>query len=137
MVGPGVDGVRVTPYRFVYITTPDEGEAARIGETLVRERLAACANVLGQVRSFYWWEGEVQNDGEAVLVLKSREALIDALTDRVRELHSYSCPCVVALPIDAGNPAYLHWIEAETRGLGADGPSGNGTPGTTKPRGAE
>lgn len=100
---------------MIYITTSSREEAETIGRTLVEERLAACANVLGAVTSFYWWEGEVQADGEVSLVLKTRDDLVDALTERVKALHSYDCPCVVALPIAKGNPAFLDWIAAETR----------------------
>lgn len=100
--------------RFVYVTAQNRDEALAIGRALVGERLAACANVTTEVTSVYWWEGKVVEDGEAVLVLKSRASLIAKLTERVAELHSYSCPCVVALAIDDGNPAYLDWIAAET-----------------------
>ena len=64
--------------------------------------------------SFYWWDGEVQQDSESVLILKTRTELVPTVTERVGALHSYSCPCVVALPITAGNPAYLEWLAAET-----------------------
>ncbi len=104
----------VSDARFVYITTADRDEAVKIGRALVESRLAACANVTDRVTSIYWWDGAVQEDGEAVLILKSRAGLIDALTEKVKALHTYSCPCVVALPIDAGNAAYLDWIAAET-----------------------
>ncbi|RMG87562.1 MAG: divalent-cation tolerance protein CutA [Candidatus Dadabacteria bacterium] len=97
------------------MTVPSREEGLRIGRALVEERLAACANVLPGLTSVYWWEGEVQEDPEAALVLKSRADLVERLTERVRELHPYSCPCVVALPIAAGNPAFLDWIRAETR----------------------
>lgn len=100
--------------RFVYVTASNREEAVRIGRALVEARLAACANVIDGATSIYRWEGAVQEDREAVLVMKSRASLIDALSARVRELHSYSCPCVVALPIDAGNPDYLAWIARET-----------------------
>ena len=106
----------MSEYRFVYVTAKDDAEAAAIGQTVVSERLAACANVLGPIRSFYWWEGQVQDDREAVLVLKSRAALIDSLVARIKVLHSYSVPCVVSLEIVAGNPDFLRWIGAETRG---------------------
>ena len=102
-------------YRMIYITAGSRDEASTIGRTLVEERLAACANVLGEVRSFYWWEGKLQDDIEAALIAKTTEALVEQLIERVRALHSYDCPCVVALPIEAGNPAFLDWIEAETR----------------------
>jgi len=108
--------------RFIYVTARDEAEAARIGETLVRERLAACANVLAPVRSFYWWQGKVQDDREAVLVMKSRAALVDALVARVKALHSYSVPCVVSLEIERGNTDFLRWIDEETQSGEASGP---------------
>jgi periplasmic divalent cation tolerance protein len=108
----------VSEFRFVYVTAKDEAEAARIGRAVVSERLAACANVFGPIRSFYWWEGKVQDDSEAVLVLKSRAALIDSLVARIKSLHSYSVPCVVSLEIEAGNPDFLRWIGAETRAPG-------------------
>ena len=100
---------------LVYITAPDAEEARRIGCALVAARLAACANVYGGITSIYWWEGEIQEDTEAVLIAKTRESLVEALTETVRNLHSYECPCVVALPLTGGNPAFLSWIEAETR----------------------
>ncbi|MFO7899221.1 MAG: divalent-cation tolerance protein CutA [Planctomycetota bacterium] len=100
---------------FVYITASDADEAGRIARAIVDERLAACANVIDGVRSIYWWQGEVQDDAEAVLIAKTRRELVPALIDRVVELHSYDCPCVVTLPIEAGHPPFLRWVEAETR----------------------
>jgi periplasmic divalent cation tolerance protein len=101
-------------FRFVYMTTSGPEEARRIGRTLVEERLAACVNILEGMRSMYWWEGAVQDAHEAVLIAKTREELVERLTERVKALHSYSCPCVVALPIEGGNPAFLQWIAEET-----------------------
>ena len=72
--------------------------------------------MLGDIRAFYWWEGKVQDELETGFVLKTREELVDRLVARVKEMHSYSCPCIVALPIQGGNPDYLAWIEAETGG---------------------
>lgn len=100
---------------MIYVTAPDRDEALRIGRTLVEERLAACANVVDGVTSVYWWEGEVQEDAEASLILKSRRELVAALVARVKALHSYSCPCVVQLPIQDGNPEFLSWIVNETK----------------------
>lgn len=104
----------MTAARFVYITAGNRAEAVQIGRTLVEARLAACANVIDPVTSIYWWEGAVQEDTEAVLVLKTQAELVPALTERVKAMHSYSCPCVVALPIEDGNPAYIDWIARET-----------------------
>lgn len=100
--------------RLVYITAADLDEARRLAQALVSERLAACANILPGMQSYYWWEGAVQAAQEVVLIVKTRAARLDALIARVRALHSYTCPCVVALPITAGNPDYLAWIAAET-----------------------
>lgn len=100
--------------RLIYVTASSTDEATSIARSLVDERLAACANVLGGIRSFYWWDGKVQDDEEVALIAKTTSELVDAVVARVKALHSYSCPCVVALPIDAGNPAFLDWIKAET-----------------------
>jgi len=100
--------------RLIYITAESTDEARAIGRALVEARLAACANVLGPMTSIYRWEGVVQEGEEAVLIAKTTASLVDALTAKVRELHSYDCPCVDALPVDGGNPAFLDWIVAET-----------------------
>jgi len=99
---------------LVYITCGDEEEARRIGGTLVKERLAACGNVIGAMKSIYWWQGVVQEDGEAVLIAKTKSELLDRLCLRVKKLHSYEVPCIVALPIIGGNPDFMQWIEDET-----------------------
>ena len=99
---------------FCYVTAGSREEALAIGRTVVEERLAACANVLDGVSSIYWWQGTLEQASEAVLILKTRAELVERLTARIRELHRYDCPCVVALPIEAGNPAYLDWIARET-----------------------
>ncbi len=99
--------------RFVYITTKDKDEARRIGRDLVERRLAACVNIFDGMNSFYWWEGEVQDDQEAVLIAKTRADLMEDLVDRVKRLHSYDVPCVVGLPIAGGNPDYLAWVRDE------------------------
>ncbi len=98
----------------LYVTCANSGEASAIARTLVEERLVACANILGEARSFYWWEGKVQDETEVVLVLKTGRALSDAATRRIRDLHSYSCPCVVALDIQGGNLDFLNWIVTQT-----------------------
>lgn len=99
----------------LYLTAANQAEAEKISRTLVEERLAACANVLGAIRAFYWWEGRVQDDAEVALLLKTRSELVDAVVARVKQLHSYSVPCVVQWPIVAGNPDYIRWVEAETK----------------------
>ncbi len=99
---------------LVYITAGSREEALEIGRTLVQERLAACTNTLVPITSTYWWEGKVQQDEEVSLIAKTRADLVGPLTDRVIEIHSYDVPCVVALPILDGNPAFLQWISEQT-----------------------
>lgn len=100
--------------RFIYITVADMHEAKKIGRMLVEKRLAACVNLLDAMQSMYWWEGAVQESREVVLIAKTTRRLVSALTAAVKENHSYECPCIISLPIEAGNPAFLKWISDET-----------------------
>ncbi len=102
---------------FVYMTTATVEEARTIGRRLVETRLAACANIVPGMESIYRWQGRIETAQETVLIAKTRAVLVDQLCAKVRELHSYDCPCVVALPIGAGNPAYLRWLGDETTGV--------------------
>ncbi|MEN7973352.1 MAG: divalent-cation tolerance protein CutA [Verrucomicrobiota bacterium] len=107
---------------FIYVTAADEAEAKLIARSVVEERLAACANILGAIQSIYWWEGKVCEGAEVGLVLKTSDARKGELIDRIKQLHSYDCPCVVCLPITGGNPDFLDWIgrETNTRNNGQD-----------------
>ena len=98
----------------VLVTAGDAGEAARIGRTLVEERLAACANVVGPIRSVYRWRGAVEEAAEHLLLVKARAADLPALEARVRALHSYQVPEVLALPVAAGSAADLAWLAQST-----------------------
>jgi len=100
---------------FVYMTTADEAEAEKIGRVLVETRLAACVNLIPGMRSLYWWKDTIESGSEVVLIAKTRRSLLDDLTAKVRQLHSYEVPCVVALPITGGNPDFLAWLDKETR----------------------
>ena len=94
----------------VFVTAPSEADAARIGRTLVEERLAACANITGQIRSIYRWQDAIEDEAECLMVLKTSHACLDALIDRASELHSYDVPEIIAVPIHQGYPPYLDWI---------------------------
>lgn len=94
----------------VLVTGPDRDALLALGRSLVRERLAACANVLGDVTSVYRWAGEVEEADEALAILKTTGARLEALTARVRELHPYDEPEVVAVPVVGGSPSYLAWV---------------------------
>ncbi len=100
---------------MIYITTGSKEEASKIGRAVVEDRLAACANVLPGITSMYWWEGAVQENGEVALLLKTRQDLVDQVIAKVKQLHSYDCPCVISLPITGGNREYLDWIAGETQ----------------------
>lgn len=94
----------------VLVTAPDADTAARIARTLVEERLAACGNLVPGVRSIYRWEGAVHDEAEVLLVLKTTTGAVDRLRARVVELHPYSVPEVLALPVSAGHEPYLAWL---------------------------
>lgn len=101
----------------VLVTAESAEDAAAIGRTVVEERLAACANVVGPIRSIYRWQGAVEEAGEHLLLLKARAADVAALEARVRALHRYDVPEVLALRVHAGSAAYLAWLaDATTRG---------------------
>lgn len=101
----------------VLVTAGSMDEAARIGRALVEERLVACANVVGPIRSIYRWQDAIEDASEHLLLLKARAADVAALEVRVRALHSYDVPEVLALPVRAGAASYLAWLaEATTRG---------------------
>jgi periplasmic divalent cation tolerance protein len=98
----------------VYVTAPDLETAERIGAAMVEEGLAACANLLPGMRSIYRWRGAVERADEILLLLKTTPSRFDALEARVRALHSYETPCIVALPISQGSAPYLDWIVTGT-----------------------
>ena len=99
---------------WVYMTAESVDEARVIGKLLVEKRLAACVNIIENMTSIYWWEGQVREGRETVLIAKTRASHLPELIAEVRAAHSYACPCVVALPIDEGNPDFLEWIRQET-----------------------
>ncbi len=105
----------MTDALVVLVTTPTPEKAAELARALVEARLAACGNVVPGLRSIYRWEGKVQDDAEALLLLKTTRDRLEALRERVLALHPYRVPEVIALPIEAGSAPYLAWIAAETR----------------------
>ncbi len=109
----------MTEFLSVYVTTSDRSEAERIARSVIEERLAGCANLLGPVDSIYHWEGRLEQSQEQALLLKTRAELFTTLAQRIRQLHSYQQPCIVAWPIVAGDPGYLAWLAAQTKVVGA------------------
>ena len=99
---------------LVMVTASSEEEAVRIGRTLVEERLAACTNVIPGMRSLYAWEGNLKDEEEVLILMKTRRSHFSDLMKRVKQLHSYAVPEIIALPIVAGSEEYLAWIDAST-----------------------
>lgn len=100
---------------IVLITASSEDEAAKIGSALVDEHLAACVNIVPGVRSLFFWEGKTQDGRELLLICKSRQPLLGRLIARVKSLHSYTVPEVIALPVVGGSEDYLRWLREATR----------------------
>lgn len=99
---------------IVLTTLPADADASSFARTIVEERLAACVNVLPVMESTYRWEGQVEGESERQVIMKTARTCLEALWDRVRELHPYDVPEFVAIPIVEGNDAYLRWIAEST-----------------------
>ena len=99
---------------FVYTTYPSLVEAERIGKAVLERRLAACVNILPGMISHYWWEGAIERGEEVVMIIKTRASLAEAVRAAVKEMHSYTTPAILVLPIEGGEPAYLEWLMTET-----------------------
>lgn len=95
----------------VLVTAGSLREAEKIANHIVKQRLAACVNIVSSVSSIYWWKGKVARDRETLLVIKTRKKMFAKLRDAVLEAHSYTMPEIIALPVIAGSPAYLKWID--------------------------
>jgi len=98
----------------IFITASSEGEAAKISRGLVEARLAGCVNIIKNVRSIYFWEGKVQDEPEILMIAKTRKDLFHELMKKVKELHSYTVPEIIALPIVEGSEEYLKWLRDVT-----------------------
>jgi periplasmic divalent cation tolerance protein len=103
---------------FVYTTFPSIVEAERAGQALVERRLCACVNILPGMVSFYWWQGKVDRGDEVVMIIKTRASLSEKVRGAVKEMHSYTTPAILVLPIESVDPDYHAWIVAETVGQG-------------------
>ena len=104
----------MSAFLSIFITAASQEEAATIARVLVEERLAACATIFSHAQSVYWWQGKIEEARECAIIAKTKTEKFDALQKRVKEIHSYKCPCIVATPIVAGNEAYLKWVEENT-----------------------
>lgn len=99
---------------FVYTTYPSLVEAERIGQAVLERRLAACVNILPGMISHYWWQGVIERGEEVVMIIKTRASLAESVRAAVKDMHSYTTPAILVLPIAGGEPGYLEWLMAET-----------------------
>jgi periplasmic divalent cation tolerance protein len=100
-------------YAFVYITTSGKEESRNIGKTLVEEKLAACVNIIPSIESIYLWKGRIEEDEESLLIVKTKADNIDKIIKRVKEIHSYETPAILAIPILEGSKDYLDYLDSE------------------------
>ena len=103
---------------FVYTTYPSIVEAEAAGRALVERRLCACVNILPGMVSLYWWQGKIDRGDEAVMIIKTRASLAEAVRAAVRQMHSYTTPAILVLPVETVDPDYHAWIVKETQGEG-------------------
>ncbi|MFC1624515.1 divalent-cation tolerance protein CutA [Candidatus Omnitrophota bacterium] len=98
-------------YAIVFITAPTKKEANKIGKVLLDKRIIACANIIKDVDSYFWWQGKKERATEFLMICKTTKALLKKLIKEVRAIHSYDVPEVIAIPIIAGYRPYLDWIK--------------------------
>jgi len=98
----------------VFITVSSEDEAAKIAKALVENKLAGCVNIIKNIRSIYSWQGKIEDEPEVLMIAKTQKHLFDSLMKKVKELHSYSVPEIIALPIVEGSEEYLKWLREVT-----------------------
>jgi periplasmic divalent cation tolerance protein len=111
MAGHGMPGaMKRHEYQLVLTTCPDTEVAERLAQALVQERLAACVNILPIAKSVYLWKGQVESAAEQLLIIKSMTDAYSSIQKRIRELHPYELPEVIAVPVTDGLPDYLAWI---------------------------
>lgn len=105
---------KAEPAIVVFVTASSEEEAGRIGQRLVKDKLAACVTLLPGIRSLFWWEGKVAEERETLMIIKTRETIFATLAKTVKALHSYQVPEIIALSVKKGSSDYLAWIQAVT-----------------------
>ena len=100
---------------IVLVTTANKSEAEKISQALLKDKLIACANIISPVTSFFHWQDKLDQTEECLVVMKSRMSLFSELADRVKSLHSYEVPEILALPIVEGSQSYLDWLSSVTK----------------------
>ncbi|MEK7450172.1 MAG: divalent-cation tolerance protein CutA [Planctomycetota bacterium] len=102
-------------YLIVFVTTPSEKVAVKIGRAVVKQKLAACVNIIPKIRSLYTWQGKFYDEREALMILKTRRSYFPKLARAIKKLHPYEVPEIIGLKIDRGYKPYLKWLLTNTR----------------------
>lgn len=100
---------------IIFVTASNSQEAEKVADILLAERKAACVNILSGVNSKFWWKGKIDSAEENLLIIKTRKSLFNEVVSRVKAVHSYEVPEIIAMPIISGNNEYLHWIKDEVK----------------------
>lgn len=95
---------------FAYIACKNKSEAKKIGRALLEDRLCACVNIFDNMNSIYWWKDKIEEANETVLIAKTTKKLFPKLSEKIKSIHSYSCPCILQIPVTDGNKAYIEWL---------------------------
>lgn len=103
------------PSIVVYVTVPNKEEGKKLAQSIIKEKLAGCVNRVPGIESIYWWNDKIETDAEELLIIKTRQSLLEALTAHVKANHPYEVPEVISLPISGGNHDYLKWLKENTR----------------------
>ena len=102
-------------YTIIYVTTKTQKEAKKIAQVVLKKKLVACVNIIPRVESMYWWKKKIEHHGESVIIMKTKESLVSRVIETVKKVHSYSTPCIIAIPITSGNRNFLDWIDEVLR----------------------
>jgi periplasmic divalent cation tolerance protein len=105
----------MTQFCLVLVSCKSQSEARKIGQALVKQKLAACVNIIPKVNSLFFWNKKISREREALLLIKTRRQLFSALSEAIKKSHSYKLPEIIALPVWTGEKGYLNWLKKETR----------------------
>ncbi len=100
-------------YSIVYVTTSKDLESKKIAKKLLEEKLAACINILPSITSIYLWKGEIEENSESIMIIKTKSELVERVIRFIEEIHSYEIPCILEIVVKTGSKNYLNWIESE------------------------
>ncbi len=98
---------------LLYITAPSREEAILLARELLGRKVIACANIMDNVQSLYWWDGEIEQSKEIIVIAKTFSVHVERVTQIIKEQHSYECPAILAVPVTGGNDDYIQWMNTQ------------------------